>query len=117
MNTAFIQLTWATIENIVMERFGSKAARIFRCVLFFWRIMIRLIYSMSNNKFQHRYHLLAPGRKHMTCCLVLRTFTNMSQVPLHKNMGWNLPKEVLPKELSKFLLVYSFTSLVWGFFL
>jgi DNA-directed RNA polymerase III subunit RPC3 len=34
MKLAFTQLTWATIENIVMERFGSKAARIFRCVLF-----------------------------------------------------------------------------------
>jgi DNA-directed RNA polymerase III subunit RPC3 len=34
MKTAFTQLTWATLENIVMERFGSKAARIFRCVLF-----------------------------------------------------------------------------------
>jgi hypothetical protein len=41
MKTAFMQLTWTTIENIVMERFGSKAARIFRCVLF-WRVMISL---------------------------------------------------------------------------
>lgn len=27
---AFAHLAWATIENIVMERFGSKGARIFR---------------------------------------------------------------------------------------
>lgn len=30
MKEAFKQLAWATLENIVMERFGSKAARIFR---------------------------------------------------------------------------------------
>ncbi|XP_034934024.1 DNA-directed RNA polymerase III subunit RPC3 [Chelonus insularis] len=32
MKEAFAQLAWATIENIVLERFGSKAARIFRLV-------------------------------------------------------------------------------------
>lgn len=30
MKNAFKQLAWTTIENIVSERFGSKAARIFR---------------------------------------------------------------------------------------
>lgn len=30
MKEAFKQLAWATLENIVTERFGSKAARIFR---------------------------------------------------------------------------------------
>lgn len=30
MKNAFKQLTWATLEHIVTERFGSKAARIFR---------------------------------------------------------------------------------------
>lgn len=30
MKEAINQLAWATIENIVMERFGSKAARVFR---------------------------------------------------------------------------------------
>ncbi|XP_024881319.1 DNA-directed RNA polymerase III subunit RPC3 [Temnothorax curvispinosus] len=32
MKNAFKQLTWATLEHIVTERFGSKAARIFRLV-------------------------------------------------------------------------------------
>ncbi|XP_018398493.1 PREDICTED: DNA-directed RNA polymerase III subunit RPC3 [Cyphomyrmex costatus] len=32
MKNAFKELTWATLENIVTERFGSKAARIFRLV-------------------------------------------------------------------------------------
>lgn len=32
MKEAFNQLAWATLENIVMERFGSKAARIFRYI-------------------------------------------------------------------------------------
>jgi len=30
MKNAFEQLTWTTLENIITERFGSKAARIFR---------------------------------------------------------------------------------------
>jgi DNA-directed RNA polymerase III subunit RPC3 len=30
MKEAFHQLTWVVLENIVMERFGLKAARIFR---------------------------------------------------------------------------------------
>lgn len=30
MKSAFCQLAWTTLENIVTERFGSKAARIFR---------------------------------------------------------------------------------------
>lgn len=30
MKEAFAQLAWVTVGNIVMERFGSKAARIFR---------------------------------------------------------------------------------------
>lgn len=30
MKNAFNQLAWTTLENIVMERFGPKAARIFR---------------------------------------------------------------------------------------
>ncbi|KAK7870294.1 hypothetical protein R5R35_011803 [Gryllus longicercus] len=29
---AFIQLSWAAVENIVEERFGSKAARVFRLI-------------------------------------------------------------------------------------
>lgn len=32
MKNAFKELTWTTLENIVTERFGSKAARIFRQV-------------------------------------------------------------------------------------
>ncbi|EGI65510.1 PREDICTED: DNA-directed RNA polymerase III subunit RPC3 [Acromyrmex echinatior] len=32
MKNAFKELTWTTLENIVTERFGSKAARIFRLV-------------------------------------------------------------------------------------
>jgi DNA-directed RNA polymerase III subunit RPC3 len=32
MRSAFEQLTWACIENIIIEKFGSKAARIFRVV-------------------------------------------------------------------------------------
>ncbi|XP_053975450.1 DNA-directed RNA polymerase III subunit RPC3 [Hylaeus anthracinus] len=32
MMEAFKQLAWTTLENIVMERFGTKAARIFRLV-------------------------------------------------------------------------------------
>ena len=30
MKNAFKELTWTTLENIVTEKFGSKAARIFR---------------------------------------------------------------------------------------
>lgn len=30
MKIAFEQLTWACIDNIITEKFGSKAARIFR---------------------------------------------------------------------------------------
>lgn len=30
MKNAFKQLAWTTLENIITERFGSKAARIFR---------------------------------------------------------------------------------------
>lgn len=33
MKTAFKQLTWNCIDNIIIEKFGSKAARIFRVVL------------------------------------------------------------------------------------
>ncbi|OXU26186.1 hypothetical protein TSAR_007003 [Trichomalopsis sarcophagae] len=32
MKEAFHQLAWAVLENVVMERFGSKAARIFRLI-------------------------------------------------------------------------------------
>lgn len=32
MKTAFVQLAWACIENIINEKFGTKAARIFRVV-------------------------------------------------------------------------------------
>lgn len=33
MRTAFQQLTWNCIENVIIEKFGTKAARIFRVVL------------------------------------------------------------------------------------
>lgn len=36
MKEAFNQLAWTTLENIVMERFGSKAARIFRYAVNFY---------------------------------------------------------------------------------
>jgi DNA-directed RNA polymerase III subunit RPC3 len=51
MKLAFIQLTWATIENIVMERFGSKAARIFRYVLFERIIILVTSFYVCVNEF------------------------------------------------------------------
>lgn len=32
MKTAFQQLAWASIENVITQKFGSKATRIFRVV-------------------------------------------------------------------------------------
>jgi len=47
MKNAFKQLTWTTLEHIVTERFGSKAARIFRYVTVQLNIVLNiLLYCM-----------------------------------------------------------------------
>lgn len=51
MKEAFNQLAWTTLENIVMERFGSKAARIFRYdtkIYFMHRVSCKYKLSIFN---------------------------------------------------------------------
>lgn len=45
LKNAIEQLTWATIETIVLEKFDTKAARIFRLVYFYDFSNLNLIFS------------------------------------------------------------------------
>ncbi|XP_011694091.1 PREDICTED: DNA-directed RNA polymerase III subunit RPC3 [Wasmannia auropunctata] len=47
MKNAFKQLTWATLEHIVTERFGSKAARIFRLLRYELDVNLEQIQNLA----------------------------------------------------------------------
>ncbi|XP_015118884.1 DNA-directed RNA polymerase III subunit RPC3 [Diachasma alloeum] len=69
---AFAQLAWATLENIVMERFGSKAARIFRLVKSKKYIEVEQIQQLAM--------IPAKEAKHLTFILFQENYLQMQEV-------------------------------------
>lgn len=72
MKEAFAQLAWATLENIVMERFGSKAARIFRLVKTKKYIEVEQIQQLAM--------IPAKEAKHLTFILLQENYLQMQEV-------------------------------------
>ncbi|GFG33248.1 hypothetical protein Cfor_04556 [Coptotermes formosanus] len=83
MKTAFTQLTWATIENIVMERFGSKAARIFR--------LVRAKGFVDQEQIQQVAMIPAKEAKLLTYRLLEENFLQMQE--LRKSLASNVPNK------------------------
>ncbi|XP_021921270.1 DNA-directed RNA polymerase III subunit RPC3 isoform X2 [Zootermopsis nevadensis] len=83
MKTAFIQLTWATIENIVMERFGSKAARIFR--------LVKAKKFVEQEQIQQIAMIPAKEAKLLTYKLLEENFLQMQE--LRKSLASNVPNK------------------------
>ncbi|XP_043269175.1 DNA-directed RNA polymerase III subunit RPC3 isoform X2 [Venturia canescens] len=69
---AFAQLAWATVENIVMERFGSKAARIFR--------LVRSRSFIEQEQIQQLAMIPAKEAKHLTYTLLQENYLQMQEV-------------------------------------
>ncbi|XP_011298879.1 DNA-directed RNA polymerase III subunit RPC3 isoform X2 [Fopius arisanus] len=69
---AFAQLAWATLENIVMERFGSMAARIFRLVKTKQYIEVEQIQQLAM--------IPAKEAKHLTFILFQEHYLQMEEV-------------------------------------
>lgn len=72
MKEAFHQLAWATLENIVMERFGSKAARIFR--------LIRNRKYIAQEQIQQLAMIPAKEAKHLTYTLLQENYIQMQEM-------------------------------------
>lgn len=72
MKEAINQLAWATIENIVMERFGSKAARVFR--------LIRAQKFIEQEKIQQMAMTPAKETKHITYTLLQENYIQLQEV-------------------------------------
>ncbi|XP_014218595.1 DNA-directed RNA polymerase III subunit RPC3 [Copidosoma floridanum] len=69
---AFYQLAWATIEHIVMERFGSKASRIFR--------LIRSYKYIDQEKIQHVAMLGSKEAKLLTFNLMEEKYLQIQEL-------------------------------------
>ncbi|PNF18354.1 DNA-directed RNA polymerase III subunit RPC3 [Cryptotermes secundus] len=83
MKTAFVQLTWATIENIVMERFGSKGARIFR--------LVRAKKFVEQEQIQQVAMIPAKEAKLLTYRLLEENFLHIQE--LRKSLANNVPNK------------------------
>ncbi|XP_015598717.1 DNA-directed RNA polymerase III subunit RPC3 isoform X2 [Cephus cinctus] len=69
---AFSQLAWTTVENIVMERFGSKAARIFR--------LVRSRKYVEQEQIQQLAMIPAKEAKHLTYTLLQENYLQMQEL-------------------------------------
>ncbi|PBC33528.1 DNA-directed RNA polymerase III subunit RPC3 [Apis cerana cerana] len=72
MKEAFNQLAWASLENIVMERFGSKAARIFR--------LVRARKYIEQEQIQQLAMIPAKEAKHLTYSLLQENYLQMQEI-------------------------------------
>ncbi|CAD1477753.1 unnamed protein product [Heterotrigona itama] len=72
MKEAFKQLAWATLENIVMERFGSKAARIFR--------LVREKKYIEQEQIQQLAMIPAKEAKHLTYTLLQENYLQIQEL-------------------------------------
>ncbi|KAG6796980.1 DNA-directed RNA polymerase III subunit RPC3 [Apis mellifera caucasica] len=72
MKEAFNQLAWASLENIVMERFGSKAARIFR--------LVRARKYIEQEQIQQLAMIPAKEAKHLTYTLLQENYLQMQEI-------------------------------------
>ncbi|EFN64824.1 DNA-directed RNA polymerase III subunit RPC3 [Camponotus floridanus] len=72
MKNAFKQLVWATIESIVAERFGSKAARIFR--------LVRIEKNVNLDQIQQLAMIPAKEAKCLTYILAQENFIQMQEI-------------------------------------
>ncbi|KAJ8676608.1 hypothetical protein QAD02_012395 [Eretmocerus hayati] len=72
MKEAFHQLAWSALENIVMERFGSKAARIFR--------LVRSYKFIEQEKIQQIAMIPAKEAKHLTYNLLEENYLQIQEL-------------------------------------
>ncbi|XP_033201122.1 RNA polymerase III subunit C [Bombus vancouverensis nearcticus] len=72
MKEAFKQLTWTTLENIVTERFGSKAARIFR--------LVRNRKYIEQEQIQQLAMIPAKEAKHLTYTLLQENYLQIQEI-------------------------------------
>ncbi|XP_033216111.1 DNA-directed RNA polymerase III subunit RPC3 isoform X2 [Belonocnema kinseyi] len=72
MKEAFNQLAWTTLENIVMEKFGSKAARIFR--------LIRAKKYIEQEDIQQVAMISAKDTKQLTYTLLQENYIQLEEV-------------------------------------
>ncbi|XP_017892612.2 DNA-directed RNA polymerase III subunit RPC3 [Ceratina calcarata] len=72
MKEAFTQLAWTTLDNIVMERFGSKAARIFR--------LVRDRKYIEQEQIQQLAMIPAKEAKHLTYTLLQENYLQMQEI-------------------------------------
>nr|XP_034195818.1 DNA-directed RNA polymerase III subunit RPC3 isoform X2 [Osmia lignaria] len=72
MKEAFTQLAWTTLENIVMERFGSKAARIFR--------LVKDRKYIEQERIQQLAMIPAKEAKHLTYTLLQENYLQMQEL-------------------------------------
>ncbi|XP_012255761.2 DNA-directed RNA polymerase III subunit RPC3 [Athalia rosae] len=84
MKEAFTQLTWTTLENIVMERFGSKAARIFR--------LVRTKKYVEQEQIQQLAMIPAKEAKHLTYTLLQENYIHVQE--LKKSTVSNAPAKI-----------------------
>ncbi|XP_063227901.1 DNA-directed RNA polymerase III subunit RPC3 isoform X2 [Bacillus rossius redtenbacheri] len=78
---AFLELTWTTVENIVLERFGSKAARIFR--------LIRAKKYVEQEQIQQIAMIPAKEAKLLTYKLLEENFIQMKELRKSLTAGPN----------------------------
>ncbi|XP_058789245.1 DNA-directed RNA polymerase III subunit RPC3 [Phymastichus coffea] len=72
MKEAFHQLAWAVLDNVVMERFGSKAARIFR--------LVRSHKYIEQEKIQQIAMIPAKETKHLTYTLLEEQYLQIQEL-------------------------------------
>ncbi|XP_050576901.1 DNA-directed RNA polymerase III subunit RPC3 isoform X2 [Bombus affinis] len=72
MKEAFKQLAWTTLENIVTERFGSKAARIFR--------LVRNRKYIEQEQIQQLAMIPAKEAKHLTYTLLQENYLQIQEI-------------------------------------
>ncbi|XP_046748019.1 DNA-directed RNA polymerase III subunit RPC3 [Diprion similis] len=84
MKQAFTQLTWTTLENIVLERFGSKAARIFR--------LVRTRKYVEQEQIQQLAMIPAKEAKHLTYTLLQENYIHVQE--LKKTTVSNAPTKI-----------------------
>nr|CAD7408582.1 unnamed protein product [Timema cristinae] len=83
IKNSFTELTWTTIDNIVLERSGSKAARIFR--------MIRAKKFAEQEQIQQVAMIPAKECKLLTYKLLEESFLQMQE--LRKSLAANVPNK------------------------
>lgn len=72
VKNAFHELAWVTLDNIVMERFGSKAARIFR--------LVRSKKFVEQEQIQQLAMIPAKEAKHLTYTLLQENYLQMQEL-------------------------------------